>query len=220
MNEGQQRCLASYFGGHTFTTYIVVDAPVEADMFAYYDDVKPRTAKDALQTSGLDGIAASIASAVNLSWRYEQGAIEIFKQPKIHRPNNREVLAYSRSHIELADAAHLILPTYGKAVSLIKHKGVAIVFAERVIALYGNRALDEFFIPLGSGANLDEGSPILGLRTRLLTEERISKERCLALIIKAFNYFRAGRTLPKAGLYVKDNERFPTLEPAAEQNGE
>jgi hypothetical protein len=220
MNEGQQRCWAAYFGGHTFDTYIVTDAPVEPDMFAYYDDVDRRTEADALHTSGLDGISSAIASAALLSYRYELGAIEIFKQPKIHRPNTREVLAYSRSHISLADTAHLIFPTYGKAVSLIKHKAVAIVFAERVIALYGNQALDQFFIPLGNGANLDEGSPVLGLRNRLLIEERISKERCLALVIKAFNYFMTGKMLPKSGLYVRDIDRFPTLEAAAEQNAE
>src|SRR5258705_5281120 len=39
MNEGQQRSLASYFGKLSYLTHIITDAPVEEDLFAYYDDV-------------------------------------------------------------------------------------------------------------------------------------------------------------------------------------
>lgn len=213
LNEGQQRCWASYFGKVSFPTYIVADAPVEVDLFAFYDDVKPRSAADALHTSGLDGFASYIAVAVQLAYRYENDALGVLKQPKIHKLNNREVLYYSRSHQSLTDAADLVLSNYGKAVSVIANKGVAIFFADRVIALYGDDALDRFLTPLGTGANLEEDSPILGLRNRLLSEDKINKERILALTIKAFNYFRDGVKLKKAGLYVRDNEKFPRLEP-------
>src|ERR1700746_3791142 len=66
MNEGQQRSFACYFGKVSFETLFVADVPVQPDLFAYYDDVKPRTAADALHTSGLDGIAPHIATAVEL----------------------------------------------------------------------------------------------------------------------------------------------------------
>ena len=84
MNEGQQRGWSCYFGQVSFDTYIVTDAPVEPDLFAYYDDIKRRSEGDALYTSGLDGIASHLAAAVLLSYRYENHAIEIHKQPKIH----------------------------------------------------------------------------------------------------------------------------------------
>jgi hypothetical protein len=220
MNEGQQRGWACYFGKVSFETYIVTDAPVQEDMFAYYDDVKPRSAADALQTSGLNGIANHISMATQISYRYENDALGILKQPKIHRLNNREVLEYSRRHPSLTDVGHMIIATYGKAVALIHHKGVAIFFADRVIAVYGREALDSFMMPLGSGANLEEDSPILGLRNRFLGEDRISRERCLALMIKAFNYHRDGKKMPKGGLYVRDNEKFPRLEAPVETSAD
>jgi len=220
MNEGQQRCFGSYFGHVSFDTYIVTDAPVEADLFAYYDDIKRRSESDALYTSGLDGIASHIAAAVLLSYRYENDAIGIHKQPKIHRPNTREVLAYSRQHPSLNETAHLIFGMYPKALSVIGHKGVAILFCDLVLALHGPQVLEAFLVPLGSGANLDEHSPILGLRTRLLGDDRMNKERILALVIKAFKYFLSGKQLGKQGLFLKDNEHFPKVEQAGEPQSE
>jgi hypothetical protein len=219
LNEGQQRLWACYFGKVSFETFIVTDAPEDADLFAYYDDVKPRSAADALHTSGLNGVAKHIAVAVQLSHRYEHEALAILKQPKIHRLNNREVLYYSRTHPTLNETAHLILSNYGKAVSVIGDKGVAIFFSDKVISLFGEERLDAFLVPLGSGANLEENSPIIGLRNRLFAEEKINRERILALTIKAFNYFQQGTKLSKRGLYVADNEKFPRLEALVQQTG-
>jgi hypothetical protein len=210
LNEGQQRCWASYLGKVSFPTYVVTDAPDEPDLFAYYDDNAPRTEGDALHTSGLDGFANPLAQAVHLAWRYENGILGIFKQPKVRKLNKREVLEYARSHPTLNENAHLVFPTYGKALSVIDHKGVALMFSDLVLSVHGPEALDDFLIPLGTGANLGENDPILGLRTRLLQND-VDKERKLALLIKAFNLHRAGKTLGKRGLYVADNEAFPQL---------
>jgi len=210
LNEGQQRCWASYFGKKSFPTFIVTDAPDEPDLFAYYDDNAPRTEGDALHTSGLDGFSTPLAQAVHLSWKYENGVLGIFKQPKVQKLNKREVLEYARAHASLTETGHLLFPNYGKAVSTIDHKGVALMFADLVISVHGEKALDDFLTPLGTGANLDEHHPILGLRTRLLAND-IDKERKLALLIKAFNLHLAGKSLGKRGLSVNDNEAFPQV---------
>ena len=218
MNEGQQRCLASYFGKVSFDTYIVGDVPVQTDAFAYYDDVKPRSAADALHTSGLDGLATYMTIAIFLSHRYDSRVLDVFKRSKgFHKLNNREVLAYSRAHSSLTDTGHFIVATYSKALSLIGDKGVTIFFCDRVIANYGKDVLENFLLPLGTGANLAEDSPILALRTRLLLEgEDVSRERKLALLIKAFRYFQSGKKVTKQGLFVRDNEKFPRIEPVEE----
>jgi hypothetical protein len=77
--------------------------------------------------------------------------------------------------------------------------------------------LDDFMVPLGSGANLAEDSPILALRNRLLREAEedgtLNQPRRLALVIKAFNLHIAGkRVTGRGGLYVRDNEKFPRLD--------
>lgn len=223
LNEGQQRLLACYFGKLSFPTFIVTDVPSdEPDLFAYYDDNRPRSAADALQTSGSNGIANHLATAVRFSDRYDREALGIISQPKIHKLTNREVLFYSRENASLSQTAHLIFGTYPKAISVIKERGIAIVFADRVIQLYGEPVLNAFLVSLGSGANLAEDDPILGLRNRLMTsnDDKLSKERVLALLIKAFNYHRAGKKLGKRGLYLADNEKFPRLEGVASEAGE
>jgi hypothetical protein len=220
LNEGQHRLWACYFGKVSFETYIVTDAPKEVDLFAYYDDVKPRSAADALQTSGANGIAGSLATAVHLCDRYDRDLLGILRQPKAHKLTSREVLAFSRDHLSLAETGHMVLSTYGKAVNVIQHKGVAIFFSDRVLGLYGQTLLDEFMTRLGSGANLDEDDPVLGLRNRLMSEDKINKERILALLIKAFNLYRAGKKLSNRGLFVRDNEKFPKLETVTESAGE
>ena len=215
LNEGQQRLWACYFGKLSFPTYIVTDAPSdEPELFAYYDDVRPRSAADALQTSGSNGIASHLATAVRISDRYDREALGIITQPKIHKLTNREVLRYSHENATLAQTAHVIFGDQPKAVSVIKERGVAIVFADRVIQLYGLPVLNTFLTKLGSGANLDEDDPILGLRNRLLAsnDDKLGKERTFALLIKAFNLHRTGKKLSRNGLYVRDNEKFPRLE--------
>lgn len=210
MIEGGQRSWASFLGKLSYTTYIVTDIPVDPEIFAYMDDGKPRTAGDALSASGLDGIATHVAAAAYLAYRYELEAIGIFKQPKIRKLNTREILKYSQTHPELTDVGHL-LPAYGRAVSCIGHKAVAIVFSDLVIRLHGQDVLDKFLLSLGSGANLPENSPILGLRNRFLSDDDIKKERAFALLNKAFNYHIQDRPLPKSGLSVRDNEKFPRI---------
>jgi hypothetical protein len=210
MNEGQQRCWASYFGKVSFITFIVTDAPDEPDLFAYYDDNAPRTEGDALHTSGMNTFASPLAQAVHLAWKYENGVLGVFKQPKVQKLNKREVLAYARKHPSLSETGHMVFPTYGKAISIIDHKGVALMFSDLVLRTHGPEALEDFLVPLGTGANLEENSPILGLRSRLQTND-VDKERKLALLIKAFNYHMAGKTLSKRGLYVADNEAFPQI---------
>jgi hypothetical protein len=210
LNEGQQRCWASYFGKVSFPTFIVTDAPDEQDLFAYYDDNAPRTEGDALHTSGLNSFSSPLAQAVHLAWKYENEVLGVFKQPKVQKLNKREVLDYARAHPSLTETGHVVFPTYGKAISIIDHKGVALMFSDLVIRTHGPEALDRFLVPLGTGANLEENSPILGLRSRLQTND-VEKERKLALLIKAFNYHMVGKTLSKRGLYVADNETFPKI---------
>jgi hypothetical protein len=165
----------------------------------------------------MDSFATPLAQAVHLAWRYENGVLGVFKQPKVRKLNKREVLLYARAHASLSDTGHILFPTYGKAVSIIDHKGVALAFADLVLRSFGPQELEDFLVPLGTGANLEENSPILGLRTRLQTND-VEKERKLALLIKAFNYHLAGKTLSKRGLYVADNEAFPQIAVSAGDN--
>jgi hypothetical protein len=98
---------------------------------------------------------------------------------------------------------------------MIQAKGIAIFVAWKITELCGPEALEEFFLPLGSGANLAEDDPILALRNRLYNldeDNELDNPRRLGLIIKAFDYHLHDRKVGKRGLILADNEHFPRFE--------
>jgi hypothetical protein len=225
VEDAQHRLWACYFGKVTFPTYIVTDVPVAADLFAYIDDNKVRSAADALYTSGTNGLSSTLAGTIKLAWRYDNMAIAIFgPQPRIRDMTNIEVMEYARNNPDLIAAAHTLGASYKRAARIIDNRPVAAFFAWRVIRHYGIERLDEFMDSLGSGALLTEDSPILALRNRLLTarEESFTKgedmraPRRLALLIKAFLMHVQGQKITgKKGtsLTMQDNDVFPRIEP-------
>jgi hypothetical protein len=214
LEDAQHRLWACYFSGQSFDSYIVADVPIQDDLFAYLDDGKPRSAADALYTSGNNGQSPSIAAAIRIAWRYDHEALRVIKQPSIRAMTNMESLDYGRKHPGINRAAHVLAGTYGRASQVIGSKGIAVFVAWKILEIYGSDVLDEFLVPLGSGANLDEGNPILALRNRLLmeSEEKLKVAQKLALVIKGFNLHRASAVVGRRGLFVRDNEKFPRFE--------
>jgi hypothetical protein len=213
----QHRCWAAYLGRVSFPSYIITDVPTAPDIFAYIDDCKPRSAADALQTSGMNGLSNAIAQAIKLAWRYQHEALSILKRIPIEELSIPHVLDFSRANPALAEAAHFLVTNHAKALDVIGHKGVATFFVWKVIGLHDATTLHDFLHPLGTGANLDETSPILALRNRLLAEAKeLDPTHKLALLIKGFNVERAGKKVGKNGLYVRDNEAFPRFDEQGE----
>jgi hypothetical protein len=217
----QHRVLACYFGKVTFTSYVITDVPVNADLFAYIDDSKPRSPADALHTSGMNGQSPVIAAATKLAWLYDNNALGVITQPKIRDMSVREVLEYTRVHKAIIDAAHRLMGDYPRAAHVVGHKGVATFFIYKVLKHYDAGVLDNFMVPLGNGANLDEDTAVLALRNRLLQsgeeDDKMRPPRRLALLIKAFAMHVQGKKVGRGGLSLRDNEKYPrfeTIQPA------
>jgi len=218
--DAQHRCWAGYFSGVTFPCYLITSVPEQDDLFAFIDDMKPRTAADTLLTGGSNGISTTISSVIKIAFRYEHGALGILTQPAIRPLDNIEILAYARQHPDLATACHDALSNFSRAVATIGHKGVAGFVAWKIMSLYDRRTLEDFYLPLGSGANLEEDDAVLALRNRLMRNAEGSGDdlkvlQKLALVIKGFNmYIRKAPVKGKNGLFVRDNERYPLFEDA------
>jgi hypothetical protein len=213
--DGQHRLWASYLSQTSFPTFIVADVPDEEDLFAYIDDIKARSAADALYTSGLNGLSGTIATTITLAHRYEHDALSVMqKQPKLMSLTKKAVLDFARDHQDLSEAAHTLKTSYASAIKVIVDKSVAAFFAWKVLALYDAIVLGNFLEPLGSGANLADDDPILALRNRLFSSNRadLSKPHILALLIKGFNMHVTGQKIGKKGLHLRDNEKFPRFE--------
>lgn len=216
LDDGQHRAWAAYLGKVTFKSFIVADVPVIKQMFAYIDDGKPRSASDALYTSGSNGLSATIAQTIKLASRFDAGALTVMvKQPRVQELTIPEVLDYAEKNPGLGEAAHTLVSTFNKAANVIADKAVASLFLWKAAEAHGMGVIHPFLISVGTGANLSGDSPILAFRERLreanIDDEDMPKERRLALLIKAFNMHLAGKKVGQRGLYVRDNEKFPQI---------
>jgi hypothetical protein len=216
LEEGQHRLWAVYLSGATIDTTLMV-VPKQEQLFAVIDTGKGRSASDALYTAGSNGQSVAVAQAVSLLWRYDIGGLGISKQPKVRAMENIEVLNYAKERPEITSTAHLIAGSHPRAATVIGHKGVAVAFGYMLVKIFDEDALNEFYAPLGSGANLRELDPILALRDRLTRvgedDEKMDAPHRLALMIRAFDLHRKGLQVSRTkGLYLRDNEKYPRLE--------
>lgn len=214
--DGHHRTLASIAGNVSFTTYVVASVPDDPMLFAYLDNIKPRSLGDALFTAGINGQTKMLGEAIEIAWRAEHNALTVRdKQPPIIKITQPEGVIWAKANPKLVEAVHLVAGSFSKAAKIVG-PGAAAFFAWKALdGICDVETLSDFMDPLGSGANLDDDSPTLALRNRLLRAEeddvKVEKHQKLALTIKAFNLYLGGQTVGKKGLFLRDNERFPEI---------
>jgi hypothetical protein len=227
LDNGHHRCLAGLLSGQTFRCYVVISAPPITNVFAYFDSGKKRTPADALHIAGWNGSGKTLASAIaNLAVRYDNGMLGVGKQPRAKPVNARDVLRYIQHHEDFRDAAQLMLGSYPEAVEVIRSKPAAIFFAWLVLRGYDQATLGDFCEPLGTGALLEEDSPLLAARAKLLAPEvkgnKMPDRTRLAYVCKAFLMHMNGQKMPRSRgrvqpLGLEVDEAFPRIDaPIAE----
>lgn len=230
--DGQHRLWACYFSGVSFTTYVVNLRTDIANIFAYIDSGKSRTAKDALQTAGLNGLSSTIAQTVSMSMHFEAGAYKADAVHKLAKITNRAMIDYVEARPNLRQAVRLMAGEHKAATKMIGHKDVASFSAYQILELHDEFTLDEFMGDVGAdNEEFEAGNPIAVLQV-VLKNDRISaepmrKHQVLAHVVKCFNAWREGEKVKKISLRV--NEPFPQFvgkqadpqaEPEAEQAGD
>jgi hypothetical protein len=230
LENGHHRLFMVYFSGQPINTYVVASVPKTPNLFAYYDGGKKRTGPDVLHIAGLNSSGGVLSRAIEqLAIRYDNNALGVLTQPKYPVVKPREVLVYLHAHPDFQPAAQLMLGTYSDAMEVIRSKPAAVFFAWKVLEAYPDGTeLEGFCVALGSGANLDEDSPILAAIRRLTASELPGKKMPartrLAYVCKAFNLWVVGQKMPRtrggkvAPLTVNIDEDFPKIfaEPLAE----
>lgn len=215
--DGQHRLLAILFG-NLIVDLMAMVVPVQPDLFAVVDSGRGRNAGDTLFTAGMNGVSAPAANAAKLLYRYEKGKLGVFKQPKLLKMPNIDVLRYTRQHPEIVETAHEVLNEYPSAVATVGDKGVAIAFGYLVNQRYEDGVLHDFLSALGVDGNLGEDHPIAALRRDLeaagVTQDKLSKELKLALLIKGFILDAADQKVGKKGVFMRHNEKYPSIEDA------
>src|SRR5262245_28911232 len=193
--DGGHRVLTSYLAGLPFPTYVVNLRKDVPNLFAFMDNNKARTGKDALQTGGFDGAAPIMSRVVGIAVNYDEGSYErwsvISKRPKL---SPIEELDFATSHDEnLRLAVHEMLDEYKIASDLFLSKEVACFVAFKIRELYGHQGgemVEKFMTDVMS----DDPSNAVALlvewlegQRELPVKQRYRQHQVLMLIIKSFN---------------------------------
>jgi hypothetical protein len=214
--DGQHRLWACYLAGIPFATYVVNQRKPIPAAFAYIDNVKARTSKDALATAGLNGLSGVTAQTVVIAQYYEADAYTADRKHKVPRLSPKQVIDYVEAHPNIRRGVLLMAGEHASATAMITHRDVAAFAAVKILDLHDEYTLDQFMNDLGTeDEDFGPGSPILALQHVLklnsVAKEPMQKHQVLAHVIKAFNALIAGEQVKKISLRV--NETFPHFMP-------
>lgn len=200
--DGQHRIRAAREAGKPLQVLVVFGATPEA--FATKDQGRFRRDADILAMAG-ESCTAALAAALKVVSRLEAGQDRYDKDSRIPSPLLKSTLD---RHPGLRDSVAFV-----NAPSLRPYASPAVLAA---VHYWLNRSdpknAESFFEKIRTGAGLDEDSPVLHLRNRMVTMkgQRKDQEEILALWIKSFNMFKSGRKI-KSLVWRASNETFPKL---------
>lgn len=208
--DGQHRLLAVIKANKSITSLVV--RGVSKSAFTTMDQGRRRSAADVLGIEGLANSRTLATAARNLElWRRRRpGSFWVSAQFHV---TNAEILGIVRDHPHLVECVSSV--TGLRKVQRLMPPGIAAwLYYE-----FSRRDVDgaaEFFRLLEHGENFGTGHPVFHLRERLLdnitNSSKLPKDILVALVIKAWNGYVAGREMKL--IRWSDAERFPDIEPA------
>lgn len=202
--DGQHRLEACSRLDCAFDTLVV--RGVDKDTFATIDNGKTRSFADHMKISGMKGELSVLAAAARIVMTFNKDSKYSNSQRK-YTPTDIIEFCESTEGRWLANSIGAIPDGMKKLAPRSLLAALHYMFS-----CVDTMKAEQFFSYLNSGANLQEGSPILALRNRLITwnAERGSagsdgKRQLVAYFIQAFDAYRAGRDL-KAVSYIPNKD--------------
>ena len=198
MIDGQHRCLAVIDAGVPIA--ISVTSGVPRKMFDLIDGSLPRSTGDVLDVPNNNMVAAALV-ILNRDYKCANVGIHIPMLP-------REGRILLDSHPDLGASASWVT---GRKQLRKMIRGGVLTYCHYRAGMIDRVARNEFFNRLADGVGLSAKSPVLALRGVLavVNGEKKTERYQLAVIIKAWNFFLAGK--PVASLrFSTENEAFPT----------
>lgn len=211
--DGQHRLTAlARLDDDSITLPFLVVRGLPAETQNTMDQGRTRSAADQLHLAGVtDRDTKTIAGAIRVYIEWRSGGL--FRDRTRARVSNPEVVQWAQSHpVEMAVMANIISAEM-RRVKVRPSLTLAILLH---FHLLDGEAAREFSAGLYSGANLEEGNPILTLRDRLDRIQKhgfkVSDRDIIAFFIVAWNAWRQGRKMskfqrPAGGSWSEDN--FP-----------
>lgn len=191
--DGQHRLWACYLSGTSFTTYVVNQTVEIPGVFAYIDNAKSRSTKDALYTAGYDGLSSSIDQVAKMSWMYENNGYTASEKRQIAKLSPKRLVDYVGANPNLVEGTRLVAGEYAAAKTILREKDVAGFTAAKLLDLYDESVLDDFFTELNTDtSDAPDGDPIAALHHVLAGEAKkttdwLKKHQMLGHVILVFN---------------------------------
>lgn len=203
MLEGQHRCYGVVNTGKGI--WVVLVEGVDDESFHLINTGKSRTIADALKIAG-EKDTTNLAATLTQLVRYMRSATSVGTNAYVTTSEVMSVLAMQ--------------PQVRESMKLCRSKALAQVTAATRVAWlhcvsqdWNKEKSDEFFSKLITGEMLAANDPVYHLRARLIADKaskkRMKTREVMALIIKAWNLFVAGKKTML--LKYADTEAFPEL---------
>lgn len=206
--NGQHRLAAVIASGETVAMLVMHNVPDES--MGHMDTGVKRSSADYFGFHG-ETHTAALAASLKLGLLYTDG--RIYKDRKVQSVSNGEMQDFLAENPEIRDSvAYIYATTRGvdlaPTVKIVAHW----LFSEAA----GRDQADTFFELLSTRIGLPKGSPILALDSRIRemrkVRTRLTHRDELALVVKAWNYWRTGRDVRALAAKSKSAEaRIPAV---------
>jgi hypothetical protein len=213
--DGQHRLWACLLSGVPFVTFVVTNVPDHPQLFAYIDNGKVRSAANALQTAGMNGVASLVVTVLDMAYNYENGLFLASGSTKSHpRLSPVQYLQMLDDNPNARDGARLAVSDYEPASNLID-KGIVAFATKHLLDHYGDDTVERFFNEIGGVETVEETSPILPFRKIMQDDAKkldnqMKKPLKLGNLILCFNAWISGETLKKRWA-LQAHEDFPSF---------
>lgn len=208
--DGQHRLRACVLADRPIVVFCVFGVP--AKFFPSFDQGKVRGGDDLAALMDFSN-ATSVAAVARLAIMYADGALTKTGQPPM--ASERLRLFMDRNREGLTDAVEFSNKFRKGIVKLIPISHAAFLYFMNRIEPERSRAAD-FIERLATGIGLHKGDALLLFRTRMVDligeKHKLTQTQKLALLIKAWNAFLAGKQV--GVLRLRDDEPFPKFGPA------
>jgi len=216
LNDGQHRLWAGYLSQTTFPTYVVSDVPPMPNLFAYIDNGRVRSMADALTTSGRNGLSGLMTKVMKIVEIYDSdGYASYGKVRKMPKMSPMEMLNFAAGHPRLEEAVHYVSSDGNGATKIIAHRDVAGFMALKILELYDEAKLAEFFGDIATSDPAAAPNDVVTAFQDLMRKDRDKKtdrftsQIVLGLLIRVFNSWLIQEPVKKLTLRVTD--AFPRI---------
>lgn len=217
LGDGQHRLWASYLNGVGFWTFVVTTVPRHPRLFAYYDNGKVRSAANALQTAGMDGVSPIIVKVLQMAFNNDRGYLTVSSVKRHARLSPVQFLDMLAHYPNAVKACQLAAADYSEASTLLGDSSV--IGYAAMIMLDANREdlADQFFNELGGVELTDDDGAVAALIKVYQNDSNKAKNRLkphqkLGYLINAFNSWIEGKRKRNWDLKL-DAKNWPAFNP-------